>query len=211
MCAWGGDTLPSATLIADFPVFLPVGFFRSAGPEGLGGQIQAGASCGRNSRLVSGAVLQFSQADFSLRRENWLSTRGVSIHPLYLSRLADFCSAPQRALAKTGTQRQRRLPASSTGRGRRRCPLDSLPTRNDQGGALDPKAEVALGVCLKKCHHSLALAHFFRAAAARRSDIYARPSGAPDKRKKGRAFRPAPGKLGLHTQLVLFWCGKLQT
>ena len=44
------------------------------GPEGQGGQIQAGASCGRNNRLVSGAVLQFSQAGFILRRENWLRT-----------------------------------------------------------------------------------------------------------------------------------------
>jgi len=39
-----------------------------------------------------------------------------------LLRLAAFCGAPRRALAKTGAQRQRRLPASSTGRGRRRCP-----------------------------------------------------------------------------------------
>ena len=61
------------------------------GPEGQGGQIQAGASCGRNNRLVSGAVLQFSQAGFILRRENWLSTRGVSTPLLYLSRLAGFC------------------------------------------------------------------------------------------------------------------------
>ena len=39
-----------------------------------------------------------------------------------LLRLADFCGAPRRALAKTGALRQRRLPVSSTGRGRRRCP-----------------------------------------------------------------------------------------
>ena len=40
----------------------------------------------------------------------------------FLLRLADFCGAPRRALAKTGARRQRRLPVSSTGRGRRRCP-----------------------------------------------------------------------------------------
>ena len=118
--------------------------------------MQAGASCGRNSRLASGAVLQFSQADFSLRRENWLSTRGVLIPLLYLSRLTVFCGAPQRALAKTGAQRQRRLPASSTGRGRRRCPLDSLPTRSDQGmSPWTQKGKVALGVWLKKLFTAL--------------------------------------------------------
>ena len=63
-----------------------------------------------------------------------------------------------------------------------RLPLPTpsgLPTHPQRPGdvPLDPKAEVALGVCLKKCHHSLALAHFFRAAAARRSDCVCAPFG----------------------------------
>ena len=29
--------------------------------------------------------------------------------------------------------------------------------------------------------------------------------------QKGAGLSARPGKLGLHTQLVLFWCGKLQT
>ena len=102
------------------------------GPEGQGGQIQAGASCGRNNRLVSGAVLQFSQAGFILRRENWLSTRGVSTPLLYLSRLAVFCGAEQCPLAKTGAQRHSQLPVSATGSGRCSCPRvrESLPSQS---------------------------------------------------------------------------------
>ena len=42
-----------------------------------------------------------------------------------LLRLADFCGAPRRALAKTGALRQTQLPVSSTGRGR--CVCSSLP------------------------------------------------------------------------------------
>ena len=52
-----------------------------------------------------------------------------------LLRLADFCGAPRRVLAKTGARRQRRLPVSSTGRGRRRCgsfPADR-PARGTEG------------------------------------------------------------------------------
>ena len=36
----------------------------------------------------------------------------------FLLRLADFCGAPRRVLAKTGALRQTQLPVSSTGRGR---------------------------------------------------------------------------------------------
>ena len=36
----------------------------------------------------------------------------------FLLRLADFCGAPQRVLAKTGALRQTQLPVSSAGRGR---------------------------------------------------------------------------------------------
>ncbi len=52
-----------------------------------------------------------------------------------LLRLADFCGAPRWVLAKTGARRQRRLPVSSTGRGRRRCgsfPADR-PARGTEG------------------------------------------------------------------------------
>src|SRR5699024_7108798 len=74
----GGLSIPGGGLL----FALRWAFCRSAGPEGEGGQKQAGAASGRNSRLVSGAVLPFSQAGFGLRRENGLSTRGVSIPPL---------------------------------------------------------------------------------------------------------------------------------
>ena len=59
-------------------------------------------------------------------------------------------------------------------------PLDSLPTRSDQGGALDPKeegrsgrlAEKALYCALEENAH-----RFFRAPAARCSDFVCAPSG----------------------------------
>ena len=39
-----------------------------------------------------------------------------------LLRLADFCGAPRRALAKTGALRHSQLPVSSAGLGRCSCP-----------------------------------------------------------------------------------------
>ena len=44
----------------------------------------------------------------------------------FLLRLADFCGAPQRVLAKTGALRQTQLPVSSTGCGRCVCPCSAL-------------------------------------------------------------------------------------
>jgi len=57
-------------------------------------------------------------------------------------------------------------------------PLDSLPTHSDQGmSPWTQKRKVAAGICLKKCHHSHPLAHFFRAAYPRRSDCVCAPCG----------------------------------
>ena len=111
---------------------------------------------------------------------------------LYLSRLTGFCGAGRCPLAKTGAQRQRRLPASSTGRGRRRCPLDSLPTRNDQGmSPWTQKRKVAPGVWLKKLftarQRNLRIA-FFGRHPPDAPISYARPVGAP---------ASVPGKLNV--------------
>ena len=120
------------------------------GPEGQGGQIQAGASCGRNSRLVSGAVLQFSQAGFILRRENWLSTRGVSTPLLYLSRLAGFCRGH-----KCPCENRSAAPAAAPCivHWTRSPPLPSgLPTHPQRPGGvpLDPNAEGRSGRLAEK-------------------------------------------------------------
>ena len=49
----------------------------------------------------------------------------VSYRAQLLLRLADFCGAPRRALAKTGALRQTQLPVSSTGCGRCVCPCSA--------------------------------------------------------------------------------------
>ena len=61
-------------------------------------------------------------------------------------------------------------------------PLDSLPTRNDQGGALDPKAEGRSGRLAEKALYCAS--DVLRIAFSGRHPpcapiVYARPSGAP--------------------------------
>ena len=61
-------------------------------------------------------------------------------------------------------------------------PLDSLPTRNDQGGALDPKAESHSGRLAEKALYCAS--EVLRIAFSGRHPpcapiVYARPSGAP--------------------------------
>ena len=141
------------------------------GPEGQGGQIQAGASCGRNNRLVSGAVLQFSQAGFILRRENWLSTRGVSTPLLYLSRLAGFCRGH-----KCPCENRSAAPAAAPCivHWTRSPPLPSgLPTHPQRPGddPLDPKGEGRSGRLAEKalyCALEENAHRFFRAVLIRR-------------------------------------------
>ena len=57
----------------------------------------------------------------------------------FLLRLADFCFAPRRALAKPGALRQTQLPVSSTGRGRCVCPCSASPvSAAGSGSAAQP-------------------------------------------------------------------------
>ena len=59
----------------------------------------------------------------------------------FLLRLADFCFAPRRALAKTGALRQTQLPVSSAGRGRCVCPCSASPvSAAGSGSAAQPPA-----------------------------------------------------------------------
>ena len=59
----------------------------------------------------------------------------------FLLRLADFCFAPRRALAKPGALRQTQLPVSSTGRGRCVCPCSaSAVSAAGSGSAAQPAA-----------------------------------------------------------------------
>ena len=66
-------------------------------------------------------------------------------------------------------------------------PLDSLPTRNDQGGALDPKAESRSGRLAEKALYCAS--EVLRIAFSGRHPpcapiVYARPSGAPAQRSQ---------------------------
>ena len=66
-------------------------------------------------------------------------------------------------------------------------PLDSLPSRNDQGGALDPKAEGRSGCLAEKALYCAS--EVLRIAFSGRHPpcapiVYARPSGAPGQRSQ---------------------------
>ena len=53
----------------------------------------------------------------------------------FLLRLADFCFAPRRVLAKNGALRQTQLPVSSTGCGRCVCPCSASPVSTAGSGS----------------------------------------------------------------------------
>ena len=180
------------------------------GPEGQGGQIQAGASCGRNNRLVSGAVLQFSQAGFILRRENWLSTRGVSTPLLYLSRLAGFCRGH-----KCPCENRSAAPAAAPCivHWTRSPPLPSgLPTHPQRPGGvpLDPNAEGRSGRLAEKALYcaieEMRIAFSGRPPPAAPIS-YARPAGAPA--LSGPAGH-LPRNVGGRSLQVTFWLSRVR-
>ena len=86
----------------------------------------------------------------------------------FLLRLADFCFAPRRVLAKTGALRQTQLPVSSTGRGRCVCPCFAsavsaagsarLRSRPPLAVPLRPAAAVLLRLANFPCGRRCALA-----------------------------------------------------
>ena len=66
----------------------------------------------------------------------------------FLLRLADFCFAPRRALAKPGALRQTQLPVSSTGRGRCVCPCSASPvSAAGSGSAAQPSTLLSESPC----------------------------------------------------------------
>ena len=84
----------------------------------------------------------------------------------FLLRLADFCFAPRRVLAKTGALRQTQLPVSSAGRGRCVCPC-SASAVSAAGSASAAQPSTLLSVSPLPLRGSpLALSRFLRRAAA---------------------------------------------
>ena len=97
----------------------------------------------------------------------------------FLLRLANFPGGRRSALVKIGALRQRRLPISSTGRGRRRCPCSASPvSAAGSGSAAQPSTLLSVSP-LPLRGSPLALSQFSRRATARPCENWSAAPASP--------------------------------